>query len=103
LARAPVRFVIRTHPHGAAIKIDDRPAGETPVDITLAGGAHRMFIEREGFFPLERTFTVTSGVDETLDLDLVKLPSPFPFRTAGWSALAAGTVPACARGLSLCL
>ena len=92
LARAPVRFVIRTHPHGAAIKIDDRPVGETPVDVTLAAGAHRMFIEREGFFPLERSFTVTSGVDETLDLDLVSLPSPFPYRAAGWSALAAGTV-----------
>jgi hypothetical protein len=92
LARAPVRFVIRTRPHGAAIKIDDRPVGETPVDVTLAAGAHRMFIEREGFFPLERSFTVTSGVDETLDLDLVRLPSPFPFRAAGWSALAAGTV-----------
>jgi hypothetical protein len=92
LSRAPVRFVIRTRPHGAAIKIDDKPAGETPIDITLAAGAHRMFIEREGFFPLERAFTVTSGVDETLDLDLVRLPSPFPFRAAGWSALAVGTV-----------
>ena len=35
---------------------------------------------------------MTSGVDETLDLDLVRLPSPFPFRVAGWTALAAGTL-----------
>ncbi len=96
LARAPVRFVIRTRPHGATIQIDDRPSGETPVDLTLAAGPHRMRIEREGFFPLERSFTVTSGVDETLDLDLVKTPSPFPFRAAGWSALAGGAVLAAA-------
>jgi hypothetical protein len=96
LSRAPVRFVIRTRPHGAAIQIDDKAAGETPVDLTLAAGAHHMRIERPGFSPLERSFTVTSGVDETLDLDLVKLPSPFPFRAAGWSALAGGAVLAAA-------
>jgi PEGA domain len=92
LARAPARFVIRTRPHGAAIQIDDKPAGKTPVDLSLAAGPHHMSIEREGFSPLDRSFIVTSGVDETLDLELVRLPSPFPFRAAGWAALTAGTL-----------
>ena len=92
LARAPVRFVIRTSPHGAAIRIDQKPVGKTPVDLSLAAGPHHMLIEREGWRPLARSFIVTSGVDETLDLDLVRLPSPFPFRTAGWTALATGTL-----------
>jgi hypothetical protein len=94
LARAPARFVIRTHPHGAAITIDEKPAGKTPVDLTLAAGPHHMRIEREGFSSLDRPFIVTSGVDETLDLDMVRLPSSFPFRAAGWTALAAGVLVA---------
>jgi hypothetical protein len=92
LARAPVRFVVRTRPHGATVKIDERPSGRTPVDLSLTAGPHRMRIEHPGYFPLERSFTVVSGVEETLDLDLVGLPSPFPFRTAGWTAMAAGAL-----------
>jgi hypothetical protein len=92
LATAPVRFVVRTRPHGAAISIDDKPAGRTPIDVSLVAGPHRMSIEHEGFSPLQRSFTVVSGVDESLDLDLVRLPSPFPFRMAGWTAMVTGTL-----------
>jgi hypothetical protein len=92
LASAPVRFVVRTRPHGATVQIDERPSGRTPVDLSLAAGPHRMRIEHPGYFPLERSFTVVSGVEETLNLDLVGLPSPFPFRTAGWTAMAAGAL-----------
>ncbi len=90
LATAPVRFVVRTRPHGATVKIDEKLVGLSPVDVSLAAGAHRMSIEHEGFTPLERSFTVVSGVEESLDLDLVRLPSPFPFRAAGWTAMLAG-------------
>jgi len=38
------------------------------------------------------TFTVVSGVDEAMDLDLVAIPSKFPFRAAGWGSLAGGAV-----------
>jgi hypothetical protein len=92
LTSAPVRFVVRTRPHGATVQIDERPSGRTPLDLSLAAGPHRMRIEHPGYFPLERSFTVVSGVEETLDLDLVGLPSPFPFRTAGWTAIAAGAL-----------
>jgi hypothetical protein len=92
LATAPVRFVIRTRPHGASVQIDGRPVGQTPVDVSLTAGPHRMSIEHPGFSPLKRSFTVVSGVDESLDLDLVRLPSPFPFRLAGWSSLAVASV-----------
>jgi hypothetical protein len=33
---------------------------------------------------------VVSGVDEAMDLDLVAIPSSFPFRAAGWGSLAGG-------------
>jgi PEGA domain len=90
LARAPARFVIRTVPSGAAVTIDGKPMGVTPLDVTLAAGERRLLIEREGYSPLERNLSVTRGVDEALDLDLVQLPTKFPFKAAGWTAVATG-------------
>jgi len=92
LARAPARFVIRTRPEGASVTIDGKAMGVTPLDLTLGAGERKMVIEREGFSPLERTVSVTRGVDEALDLDLVQLPTKFPFRAAGWTAVATGAV-----------
>jgi hypothetical protein len=92
LARAPARFVIRTRPEGASVVIDGKAMGITPLDLTLSAGERKMVIEHEGFSPLERTVSVTRGVDEALDLDLVRLPTKFPFRAAGWTAVATGAV-----------
>jgi hypothetical protein len=90
LAQGPARFVIRTNPHGARVKLDGRVVGQTPVDTNLSAGQHSVVIEHEGYTPLERTITATSGVDETLDLDLVRVPTSFPFGVAGWAAIGAG-------------
>ena len=90
LAQAPARFVIRTNPHGARVKLDGKLVGQTPVDTNLTAGQHDVVIEHEGYTPLERTITATSGVDETLDLDLVRVPTSFPFGAAGWAAIGAG-------------
>jgi len=88
LTRSPALFVIRTRPPGATVAIDGRRVGRTPLDLTLESGPHTMVLEREGYDPLERSFVATSGVDESLDLDLVRLPTRFPFRAAGWTAVA---------------
>jgi hypothetical protein len=90
LAQAPARFVIRTRPDGASVRLDGAPAGRTPIDVSLAAGQHHVVIERDGFSPLERSFVATRGVDETLDMELVRLPTKFPFRAAGWAAIGAG-------------
>jgi hypothetical protein len=90
LAQAPARIVIRTNPHGARVKLDGRAMGQTPVDTNLSSGQHTVLIEHEGYTPLERTISATSGVDETLDLDLVRVPTSFPFGAAGWAAIGAG-------------
>jgi hypothetical protein len=92
LATAPARFIIRSRPAGAAVRIDGVAAGHTPVDRELAGGAHKLELAQPGYDPLERSVTVVSGVDETIDLDLVPLPTKFPFRKAGWTAIAAGAL-----------
>jgi len=90
VAKAPARFVIRSRPAGALVTMDGQPLGRTPLDREIAGGAHTLQISAEGYDATERSLTVVSGVDETLDLELLPLASKFPFRKAGWAALALG-------------
>jgi hypothetical protein len=90
LAEAPARFVIRSSPESARVKVDGKLVGQSPVDVYLKSGQHQVVIEHEGWSPLERTITATSGVDETLDLQLVRPADSFPFGVAGWAAVGAG-------------
>ncbi len=90
LVRAPARFVIRSRPMGAAVWMDGQPIGRTPLDREIAGGAHALQVSAEGYEVSQRSLTVVSGVDETLDLELLPLPSKFPFQTAGIAAVAVG-------------
>jgi hypothetical protein len=92
VSRAPARFVIRSKPAGASVTIDDHVVGGTPLDSELSGGPHHMKLRMPGYDDLVRSFIVVSGVDESMDLEMVAIPSRFPYRTAGWSGLAAGAV-----------
>jgi TolB-like protein len=90
LARTPARFVIRSRPAGARVKVDGESAGRTPLDHELGSGVHRLELAADGYEGLVRTVTAVSGVDETLDLELVPLPTKFPYRLAGWAAVVGG-------------
>jgi TolB-like protein len=90
VTRTPARFIIQSRPAGAALAIDGVPVGRTPIDRELVGGLHKVELSAPGYDPLTRTVTAVSGVDETLDLELVRLPMKFPFRQAGWAAVAVG-------------
>ncbi len=90
LANTPARFIIRSRPAGARLALDGEPMGRTPVDRELPAGVHKLELAAEGYDPLERTLTAVNGVDETLDVDLVVLPSKLPLRALGWTAVAVG-------------
>jgi hypothetical protein len=92
LTRTPARFIIRSRPAGVAIAVDGVPAGRTPIDRELTGGGHKLELAAAGYDRLYRTVTAVSGVDETIDLELVPIPMKFPFRKAGWAALIVGAV-----------
>jgi hypothetical protein len=92
VSRAPARFVIRSRPAGATVIIDDQVIGATPLDSELSGGPHHMKLRMSGYDDLTRSFIVVSGVDESMDMDLVAIPSRFPYRAAGWGGVAAGVV-----------
>jgi hypothetical protein len=90
LANTPARFIIRSRPAGARLALDGEPLGRTPVDRELPAGVHKLEVAAEGYDELERTVTAVNGVDETLDLDLVSVPTKVPLRLLGWTALAVG-------------
>jgi hypothetical protein len=89
-ARSPARLVIRSRPAGAAVVLDGKQTGFTPLDTSLPGGFHRMSVVLADHEPVSRSFSVVSGLEEAIDLDLVRIPSKFPYRTAGWSTLGGG-------------
>lgn len=89
-ARSPARFVIRSRPAGATVVLDGKQAGVTPLDTNLAGGSHRLSLVLADHETVSRSFSVVSGIDEALDLELTAIPSKFPYRTVGWSTLGGG-------------
>jgi hypothetical protein len=90
VSRAPSRFAIRSHPAGATVVMDGKEAGVTPLEAELAGGPHHVQLVLRDHDVLSRAFTVVSGVDEAMDLDLVAIPSKFQYRAAGWGSLGGG-------------
>jgi hypothetical protein len=90
VSRAPARIVIRSRPPGATVVVDGHQIGATPLDVELPGGPHHAQLFLRNHDPSSRSFTVVSGVDEALDLDLVAVPARFPYRTVGWSAIGGG-------------
>jgi hypothetical protein len=90
VSRTPARFAIRSRPAGATVVMDGKQAGVTPIEAELAGGPHHLQLVLPDHDSLSRAFTVVSGVDEAMDLELVAIPSKFPFRKAGWGSLGGG-------------
>jgi hypothetical protein len=92
VTRMPARFVIRSRPQSAVARIDGKPVGVTPLDLEISSGEHQLTLEKLDHEPLRRTFVVVSGVDETLDLELVRQATTFPYRPIGWAGLSVGAL-----------
>jgi hypothetical protein len=92
VTRSPARFVIRSRPEAAQAQLDGKTVGSTPLDLELSSGEHQLSLRSPDHEPLHRTFVVVSGVDETLDLELLRTPTMFPYRTIGWTGLTVGAL-----------
>ena len=56
-------FRLDSVPSGAAVQVDDRPVGVTPVSVTdLRPGLHLVHLDLSGFPPWETQVVVTEGV-----------------------------------------
>ena len=70
---------VTTEPSGARLWIDRKdlaPLGETPMDIAIRAGEHRLFLEREGFVAAETSSTAVRGETTLVELTLEPVPPP---------------------------
>lgn len=68
---------VTTEPPSALLWVDRKdlaPRGETPIELALPAGDHRVFIELEGYAPLEQTQSIVEGETAVLALHLSPLP-----------------------------
>lgn len=66
--------VIKSTPDGADITADDKYVGSTPSTVKLAAGDHAITVEKSGFKTWQRTMTVSSGGEITINATLEKTP-----------------------------
>jgi hypothetical protein len=90
LLHEPGHVVVRTQAAGALITVNGQIKGRAPQEVTLPAGRHKLMIEATGFRTLERDIVVVPAVDQELQIDMMEIPSNFPYSTMGWSAVAAG-------------
>jgi TolA-binding protein len=63
---------IRVNLEGAAVSIDDREVGQSPIaaPLSLSPGPHEVSVEKEGLIPFRSTVNVQAGLDTTAYADL---------------------------------
>jgi tetratricopeptide (TPR) repeat protein len=72
---------VTTEPEGALVWIDRKdlaPRGETPIELGLPAGEHRIYIEKSGYAPVERSTAIALGETIVLDVPLSALPAEPP-------------------------
>ena len=66
--------LIKSDPDGADITLDGKYIGSTPSSVKLSSGDHTIRVEKSGYTSWQRTITVSSGSDLTLNAALEKTP-----------------------------
>jgi hypothetical protein len=69
---------MKSAPDGADISVDGKFVGNTPSNVRLVPGDHKVTIEKSGFKPWERTVTLGPGATVTISPTLEQLPNPVP-------------------------
>lgn len=70
-AKLSVVTMVEGKPSYAELKVDGVSRGETPTQLELPAGSHRISVTRAGFKPIDRTVKVTAGKADRLVLELV--------------------------------
>lgn len=65
---------VKSAPEGAEIMINDKFAGSTPSTLQLKLGEYKISVKKAGYATWERTITLSSGSNITIDAALVKAP-----------------------------
>lgn len=74
LTALPATLAIETAGGPADVLVDGRPAGRTPLRVTLAGGAHEVRLRRLGSEELRERVELRPGEERTMRMALPPLP-----------------------------
>lgn len=103
IARQQPTVAIRTHPSGAAVRVENRdaPLGTTPLEATLPPGEHTLIVSKSGLETIERRITLETGEATALEYDLTAdTPLGEASRAGPLTMLGGGGIAAVASGLS---
>ena len=76
---ATIAVDLKTQPDGAAIAVDDQPAGISNTQLKLTPGPHRIAITHEGYRPFQTSLNIAAGQPANIG-PIVLQPSPTTFR-----------------------
>lgn len=65
-------FIVVNAPVTAEVFVDNKPAGQTPLQFPVAAGAHTVRVAADGFDPFVRRVTVIEGQAANLNADLME-------------------------------
>jgi hypothetical protein len=92
---------VSTTPEGAHVFVDETFLGDTPTEVELLDGTHRLRISLPGYEEVTREMTSVAGTRETLTLELVAIPpddgeqwyeSPITWIAVGGGLVAVGII-----------
>ena len=66
-------LAVRSEPPGADVYLDDHVSGlqgQTPIELQVKPGAHRLFLDKKGFVAVEKNFSMASDRGLELNFDL---------------------------------
>jgi tetratricopeptide (TPR) repeat protein len=72
---------VQTEPAGALVWVDRKDLaarGETPMELALPPGTHRLFIEKPEYEPVELSQALVLGESASVELSLEPEPAPLP-------------------------
>jgi hypothetical protein len=72
------QVTVKSTPDGADITLDGKFAGSTPSTFQIKSGDHSVRVELNGFVPWEKSLTITSGGQITLNANLQRKSSDTP-------------------------
>ncbi len=74
VVQAPVSqtFIMVSAPVTAEVFVDNKPAGQTPLQFPVEAGAHTVRVAADGFDPFVRRVTVIEGQTANLNADLME-------------------------------
>ena len=77
------RIVVQSTPTGAQVSLNDRYAGDTPLDLPdLRPGTYRILIESHGYLPDDKTIDLAAGDTVRVDVVLRSAETPATAETS---------------------